>query len=261
VSELRIPPGLLTSPTPFAELIANQGRAISTAQLRAFDISPKVITRLRKEGWLHHKHQGVWMVGPPPFTAMGAFWAAHLTTPEQTLLDLADVLNPRQLEIAINQAEIHEILDHGALKSLLLEANGRRGVTPLRHALEAHALGETLTQSELEERFLQLTRDHGFAQPEVNKYALGYKCDFIWREERIVIETDGAKFHRQLRNKELDAQRDRQLRKARWLVDRLSYRQVFFREAEAALILEESGVPRVASPRRRRGARRPRQAA
>jgi very-short-patch-repair endonuclease len=183
-----------------------------------------------------------------------------VTTREQTLLDLADVLTSRQIEQAINQAEIHG-LDHSKLKTLLVGANGRHGITPLKIALEAHRLGLTLTASQLEEEFLELTRTHGFAQPQVNAHVLGYQCDFVWPTQRIVIETDGAKYHRQLRNKERDAARDRHLRRAGWAVDRLSYRQVFFQADAAALILEESGVPRVSSPRRRRRARRPRSGA
>jgi very-short-patch-repair endonuclease len=284
---------------------------LSTAQLRAVGISPRVITRLRREGWLYDKHRGVWMLGPPPYTPMGAFWAAHLATGgvishrsasvvhslrasywkveltcptykpnrpglilhrgrpviteieglpvtslEQTLLDLADVLNPRQLEIAINHAD-HD-LDYRKLHTLLLGANGRRGVTPLDDALRAHQLGSTLTESELEEEFLKLLREQGFAQPRTQFHVLGHRCDFAWPDHRIVIETDGARWH--LR-RERDAQRDRELRRAGWTVDRVSYRQVFFRPAEVVLILEANGVPRDASRPRRRPARRRRRAA
>ena len=307
MSKLDLPPGLPTLRT----LAVRQHRAVSTAQLGAVGISPRVITRLHREGWLFDKHRGVWMVGPPPYTPMGAFWAGHLATGgtisyrsasvvhalrasywkveltlptwkpdrpglllhrgnpvtidkdglpvtslEQTLLDLGDVLNPRQLETAINQAD-HD-LDYRKLEALLLAANGRRGVTPLKDALKAHQLGATLTESMLEEAFLQLLRDHGFVQPRTQMHVLGWRCDFAWPQDRIVIETDGARWHS---DRERDAQKDRELRRAGWTVDRVSYRQVFFRPAEVVLILEGNGVPRDASrPRRRRG-RRPRSAA
>ena len=308
MGELDLPPGLLTSRT----LFARQHRAISTRQLNDCGISSKVITRLHREGWLYDKHRGVWMLGPPPYTPLGAFWAGHLatdgiishrsaavhhqlrtsywkveltfptskpdrpglllhrgqpehidveglpiTTMAQTLLDLADVLNPRQLEIAINQADVQG-LDYADLKTLLLTANGRRGVTPLRDALDAHALGQTLTESQLEEEFLALVRAEGYAQPRTQHHVLGHRCDFVWPEQRIVIETDGARFHR---NRERDTQRDRELRRAGWTVDRLTYRQVFFRRDEVALILEGNGVPRAASGPRRRPAPRRRSAA
>ncbi len=300
-------------------MLLRQDRAISTAQLKACGISAKVITRLRKEGWLHHKHYGVWSVGTPRLSPRGRFWAGHLatggtisyrsasvvhalrasfwkveltlphykpdrdglklhegrlpaaqitdldglpvTTLERTLLDLADVLTPRKLEIAINQAEINEKLDYSALEAVLLDANGRHGITPLRHALEAAALGLTLTESELEEAFLALTRKHRFQQPETRFNAEGFRCDFVWPDQRIVIETDGARFHRRLRNREEDARRDRTLRRVGWTVDRVSYRQVFFRPQEVVVILEESGVPRAPSPPRRRAGPRRRRAA
>lgn len=310
MTELRLPPGPSTSGTPLAEVLERQDRAISTAQLKDCGISPKVITRLEREGWLHHRHRGVWLAGSSKASARGAFWAGHLatggtishrsasvvhslrasfwkveltfahykrdrdglllhegslrdedvievdglpvTTIERTLLDLADVLNPRQLEIAINQADVHG-LDYAKLGTLLLRANGRRGIRPLRDALDAHALGQTLTDSELEEEFLALLRAEGFAQPRTRFHVLGHRCDFVWPEPRIVIETDGARFHR---HRERDAQRDRELRRAGWTVDRLTYRQVFFRADEVVLILEENGVPRAASAPRRRRARR-----
>ena len=290
MSKLDLPPGLATLRT----LAVRQHRALSTAQLNDLGISSKVITRLHREGWLHAKHRGVWMLGPPPYTPMGAFWAGHLatggtishrsasvvhalrasywkveltfptwkpdrpglllhrgtpwttdveglpvTTLEQTLLDLADVLSPRRLEIAINQAD-HD-LDYRKLQALLDSANGRRGVTPLKHALQAHQLGETLTESALEEAFLRLLRDHGFARPRTQFPILGHRADFAWAEHRIVIETDGARWHTR---RERDAQKDRELRRAGWTVDRVSYRQVFFRPAEVVLILEDNGLPR-----------------
>jgi very-short-patch-repair endonuclease len=179
-----------------------------------------------------------------------------VTPLERTLLDLADVLTPRKLEIAITQAD-HD-LDYRKLHALLLGANGRHGVTPLKHALQAHQLGATLTESALEEEFLKLLRHHGFARPRTQFHVLGYRCDFVWPEHRIVIETDGARWHR---TRERDAQRDRELRRAGWTVDRVSYRQVFFRPAEVVLILEGNGVPRGASRPRRRPGRRPRPAA
>ena len=303
MSNLDLPPRLSTLQT----LAERQHRAVSTEQLHALGISSRVITRLRRDGWLYDKHRGVWMVGPPPYTPFGAFWAGHLatggtisyrsasvvhslrasywkveltlpvyrpnrpglvlhrgtplavdieglpvTTLEQTLLDLADVLNPRQLETAINQADHN--LDYGKLQTLLLTANGRRGISPLHDALDAHALGQTLTESELEEEFLRLLRDHGFKQPQTQQYILGYRCDFVWPAERMVIETDGAHWHK---HRERDAQKDRELRGGGWTVDRVTYRQVFFRPAEVVLILEGNGVPRDASaPRRRRAPRR-----
>jgi very-short-patch-repair endonuclease len=319
VTRLYLPLGTQTVVTPLAELIEKQGRAISTRQFNELGVSDKRLRRLSDEGWIHHKHRGVWIVGGDRLTPFGAIWAGYLavggtvshrsaavidglrasywkaeltvprfkpdrdqiklhtsrlppeliadhdglpvTTTERTLLDLADVLTPRRLEIAINQAEIQEKLDHHRLKSLLLNANGRRGIRPLRDALDAYALGQTLTESQLEEEFLALTRKYGFPQPATRKTILGFRTDFVWPDRRIIIETDGARFHRELRNREEDALRDRIHRRTGWTVDRVTYRQVFFRPEEVVLILEGSGVPRAPSRPRPRRARRRRPAA
>jgi predicted transcriptional regulator of viral defense system len=73
------------------------------------------------------------------------------TTLARTLLDLAEVLPARQLERAIDRAEVLRLLDMRAIEDVLRRANGRRGANRLRALLSEMQVGSTLTRSELEE--------------------------------------------------------------------------------------------------------------
>ncbi len=69
------------------------------------------------------------------------------------------------------------------------------------------------TRSELERDFLGLCRDHGVSAPEVNVRVGRYLVDFLWRNSRLVVETDGYVSHRGRAAFEDDRQRDLQLRR------------------------------------------------
>jgi very-short-patch-repair endonuclease len=91
----------------------------------------------------------------------------------------------------------------------------------------------TLTASELEEAFLALCREAGLPTPEVNAWlTLGngsaIKVDFLWRRERLVVETDGHPFHRTRQSRERDTRRDVLVRLAGFEPVRFTGRQVVF---------------------------------
>lgn len=151
------------------------------------------------------------------------------TTVARTLLDLADVLDARGLERAIEQAEVLRIYDQAKVDLVLTRAVGRRGAASLRAVLDSHA-EPALTESELEEAFLALCREHGLARPEVAvPVATGegfLKVDFAWREQRLVVETNGYTFHGHRGAFERDHRRDNLLYLAGWKVRRFTWRQI-----------------------------------
>lgn len=55
--------------------------------------------------------------------------------------------------------------------------------------------GPGLSQSEAEERFLALIREAGLPEPETNVRIHGYEVDFLWRDQQVVVEIDGFRFH------------------------------------------------------------------
>jgi hypothetical protein len=141
-----------------------------------------------------------------------------VTTPARTLIDLADVIPRRLLERAMDEADYLRLDCTG-----LAPRQGRSGSRTLASVLAVHDIGTTRTRSELEERFLALCDSHGIPRPRVNFHIEGYECDFAWREERLIVETDGGAAHGTRRARERDPIRDAELQLAGWTVFRITY--------------------------------------
>jgi very-short-patch-repair endonuclease len=83
-----------------------------------------------------------------------------------------------------------------------------------------------LTRSELERRFLRLCRRHRLPDPEVNARIDRYEVDFLWRADRVVVETDGFRYHGDRAAFESDRARDARLQVLGFRVLRFTHRQV-----------------------------------
>jgi very-short-patch-repair endonuclease len=125
-----------------------------------------------------------------------------VTRPQRTLEDLKGVTDPGELRLAIRQAEI------------------------LRLPVDAAALIPDLAASPLELSFLRLCRRRRLPEPEVNVHIGPYRVDFLWRSRRLIVETDGDRYHRGALISTEDAERDRRLAALGFQVVRLGYRQV-----------------------------------
>lgn len=154
------------------------------------------------------------------------------TTVARTLLDLAAVVKRRPLERALDQAEVLEVLDALALAAQLERGARRPAAARLSAVLDGHRAGTTPTWSELEERFLALIRTARLPEPEVNSWVTpadgepALRVDFIWREQRVIVETDGHATHQTRQAFETDRRRDQRLMLAGWRVVRLTWRQL-----------------------------------
>ena len=152
------------------------------------------------------------------------------TTVARTLLDLATVVDRQALEKAINQAEVLELFDLRAVNATLERAGRRRGTRALRETLAHLDPLSAQTRSELERRFLSLCRQSGLPPPEVNaSLAIGshrFKPDFLWRAQRLIVETDGYATHSTRRAFERDRHRDLVLLRAGFRTVRVTWRQV-----------------------------------
>lgn len=82
------------------------------------------------------------------------------------------------------------------------------------------------TRSELEHLFLRLCKQYSLPMPEVNARINSLIVDFVWRERRLIVETDGYKYHSGREAFEDDRDRDLKLKALGFEVVRLSYRQV-----------------------------------
>jgi very-short-patch-repair endonuclease len=73
---------------------------------------------------------------------------------------------------------------------------------------------------------LRLCRSAGLPEPESNQRIAGERVDFVWREERLVIETDGGQAHLTAAAFENDRRRDVELMIAGWRVGRFTWAAV-----------------------------------
>jgi very-short-patch-repair endonuclease len=148
-----------------------------------------------------------------------------VTSPARTLLDIAELITPRELERALDEALITHVVRPAQILELLARATGRAGRPRLR-ALLARQTGTTRTRSEAEERFLALIRSAQLPEPEVNARVHGYEVDFLWRAERLVVEIDGFSFHSSRAAFERDRQRDARLQAASLRTMRITWFQM-----------------------------------
>lgn len=82
------------------------------------------------------------------------------------------------------------------------------------------------SRSDLERDFLRLCRRRRLPVPEVNVRIGRYLVDFLWRDRRLVVETDSYLYHRGEAAFEDDHRRDFDLRRLGYRVERLSGRQL-----------------------------------
>ena len=143
------------------------------------------------------------------------------TSVARTLRDLAATTATHRLERIAHRAEHLRILETAEL------APHMPGARRLRRAMGTLVAGEPdVTRSELEERFLALVAEAGLPRPEVNARVLGSEVDFLWRDRRLIVETDGAATHLTARAFEEDRRRDVDLHAAGYRVLRFTWRQV-----------------------------------
>jgi very-short-patch-repair endonuclease len=141
-----------------------------------------------------------------------------VTTPIRTLRDLAATLPYDDVERACSEALVlrlttaQELACQSGPGAAVLARIAGAGVAP--------------TRSELERAFLRAIRKAGLPDPEVN-YRIGrYVVDFAWPEQRVVVETDGERFHGHAAAIRRDHARDAELQRLGWVVLRFTWPEV-----------------------------------
>jgi very-short-patch-repair endonuclease len=130
-----------------------------------------------------------------------------VTSPVQTLIDLATELEPVPLERAVNDADKRDLIDPKALREELVRFGDEPGIRPLRHLLDK--LFFRLSDSELEIYFRRIVRGANLPMPLSKQRVNDFEVDFFWPELGLVVETDGLRYHRTPSAQTRDARRDR----------------------------------------------------
>jgi very-short-patch-repair endonuclease len=165
-----------------------------------------------------------------------------VTSVARTQFDLAGVLSKRGLERAMHEAEVGRLTDRLSLPDLLARYPRRRGATNLRALLEAKTpVG--ITQTDLEELFVEFLEEQGLPRPRLNATlpvrGRLLRPDCMWPEQRLLAELDGRESHGTERAFEGDRQRDRMLLVEGWRSTRITWRQLRDERMEIAADLKD----------------------
>jgi len=167
-------------------------------------------------------------VPPPPSELVMRKTGIPCTTPSRTIVDVAGITGPKQLAGAVEQAAVLEILNVPEIDGILLESR-RRGTKKLNRVLEPwrRYSPRVRVRSRMEAKMLPLLTHHNLPIPECNvKLRIEretFEVDFLWREERVVVETDGGRFHGNPAAQARDGHRNRMLARAGYRVPRFGW--------------------------------------
>jgi hypothetical protein len=145
---------------------------------------------------------------------------------ERVLLDLAGRTDSKRLERIFVQTYKSGELDWSRLVRITTRRRGCKGVARLRRiALEVNPEAlETKSVSEVD--FLALWRDVSALVPAVNVLVEGHLVDFLWPEQKVIVETDSWTHHGDRPTFEDDHQRDVDLIAAGYQVHRTTYKML-----------------------------------
>jgi hypothetical protein len=141
-----------------------------------------------------------------PETSVARRFGIPVTTPIQTLIDLATELKIMRLERAVNEADKLDLVDPETLRRALDGYLGMPGVKTLRTMLDRHTF--RLSDSDLEVLFRPLAIAAGLPVPLTKHWVHGYEVDFFFSDHDLVVETDGLRYHRTPAQQARAAKRD-----------------------------------------------------
>jgi hypothetical protein len=255
-----------------AVFAARQHGLITAAQLREVGLSEAAISKRAATGRLHRIHRGVYSVGYPAESQEARWMAAVLASGSAAALShrsaaaLWELLRPMEgpVEVSVRtQAgrraqpgiRIHRraalspqavtvrnlipvtspaltLEDLRGVVSPRLRRRALRQAEVRRFALGPRGPGDR-TRSDVELRFLELCHRHHIPTPLVNVRIGRWTVDFVWHEQRLVVEADSWRYHGGSVAFEDDRARDVDLRRRGYVVHRFSERQI--REEDAVV--------------------------
>jgi very-short-patch-repair endonuclease len=155
-----------------------------------------------------------------------------VTSPARTLADLAHVLDRDELVRALREAMFRRLYDRGAIEDALT----RRPSAALKDLL-AEA---SVTQSMLEDRFLTICARHRLPAPRTQHRIGAKRYDFVWPQERVVVETDSWLAHGTPYAFQADRAQSNALQLAGWLVLRFTWADLTRRSRRTAAAVRQA---------------------
>jgi len=180
------------------------------------------------------------LVRLPRLEETGTVDGIPCTSPARTLVDLAGTVGEWSLRSAFERAARREMLDLGAIEASIDPR--RRGMKVLLKLIDEWRGAAPLLskrgklKSPLEAKVLPLIVRRDLPPPLFNapvQIAKGrIEVDFLWPDQRFVLEADSREFHGTAVAFERDRWRDRELMRAGYSVLRVTHREAE-READA----------------------------
>jgi hypothetical protein len=147
-----------------------------------------------------------------------------VTSVVQTLVDLATELEDGPLERAVNEADKHGLIDAEALRIAVDDHAGEPGAPRLAALLGSPTF--RLSDDGLEVLFRPLAARAGIPVDRTKETVNGFEVDFFWPELRLVVETDGLRYHRTPSQQARDSLRDQTHTAAGYTRLRFTHHQV-----------------------------------
>lgn len=158
-----------------------------------------------------------------------------VTTVARTLLDLSPGSRIDDIGRWIHEARVQRVLDRGAVLDVCRRHANHRGRPRLEAALELEVLP---TRSGLEDAFLVICRRARVPQPLVNGELWSgertEEVDFHWPDRRLIVETDGGRYHGTRWRRRRDQAKDERFRARGWTVWRVPELDVTLAPREVA---------------------------
>jgi very-short-patch-repair endonuclease len=150
-----------------------------------------------------------------------------VTSPARTIVDCAGS-DPKGVARMVEQASVLSLLDVAAIDRIL-DGPRRRGTKHLLRVLgpwRRYRPGIKI-RSRMEAKLLPLLSEAALPVPETNARVRVagrvYEVDFLWRAEKVVVETDGARFHDNPTAGSRDSDRNQVLASAGYAIPRLGW--------------------------------------
>jgi very-short-patch-repair endonuclease len=158
-----------------------------------------------------------------------------VTTVARTLFDFAEVEDESGLWGAAEEADRLRLLRVPELEAVCVRCPGRRALRPIRRLIDAVRMPED-TRSPLEDRVLDLCREHDLLTPVTGATVLGREVDAFWPAQKLMVEADSWKFHGHRDAFERDRARDAAMQAEGYRVIRLTHRRL---EREPTTVADE----------------------
>ncbi|MGH2987025.1 MAG: type IV toxin-antitoxin system AbiEi family antitoxin domain-containing protein [Solirubrobacterales bacterium] len=247
-----------------AEIAARQHGVATLTQLKMAGLSATAIRNRVRSGRLHRIHRGVYAVGHSGLSDEGRWMAAVLACGDGAVLshrsaaELWELLPPRKGPVHVtvpvpggrkkrDGIHLHRsplLPDNATTRhDAIAVTTPARTLADLRRTIEPALFRRALRQAEfrgldlgdvpsdrsrsdLERAFLRLCRRYRLPAPEVNVEVGRFTVDFLWRRDRLAVETDGYAAHRGRQAFEDDHAREFELHALGYRLRRFTDRQV-----------------------------------